>query len=54
MELIRQLSPRLIETAFVVLTIHDNPDKLFEALRAGANGYLLKSAGPDEIAAGIC
>ena len=52
-ELIRQLSPRLIGTAFVVLTIHDNPDKVFEALRAGANGYLLKSARPDEIAAGI-
>ena len=52
-ELIRQLSPRLIETAFVVLTIHDNPDKVFEALRAGANGYLLKSASPNEIAVGI-
>lgn len=52
-ELIRQLSPRLIETAFVVLTIHDNPDKVFEALRAGASGYLLKSAKPNEIAAGI-
>ena len=52
-ELIRQLSPRLIETAFVVLTIHDNPDKIFEALRAGASGYLLKSAKPNEIAAGI-
>jgi DNA-binding NarL/FixJ family response regulator len=52
-ELIRQLSPRLIETAFVVLTIHDNPDKVFEALRAGANGYLLKSSKPNEIAAGI-
>ena len=53
MELIRQLSPRLIETAFVVLTIHDNPDKVFDALRAGANGYMLKSAKPSEIAVGI-
>ena len=52
-ELIRQLSPRLIETAFVVLTIHDDPAKVFEALRAGASGYLLKSAKPNEIAAGI-
>jgi DNA-binding NarL/FixJ family response regulator len=53
MELIRQLSPRLANTAFVVLTIHDNPDKVFTALRAGANGYLLKTAKPNEIAAGI-
>lgn len=53
MELIRQLSPRLANTSFVVLTIHDNPDKVFAALRAGANGYLLKTAKPNEIAAGI-
>lgn len=52
-ELIRQLSPRLPNTAFVVLTIHDDPDKVFNALRAGANGYLLKTAKPNEIAAGI-
>jgi DNA-binding NarL/FixJ family response regulator len=53
MELIRQLSPRMLDTAFVVLTIHDDPDKVFAALRAGANGYLLKTAKPNEIAAGI-
>lgn len=52
-EFIRQLSPRMIETAFVVLTVHDDPEKVFEALRAGANGYLLKTARPGEIAAGI-
>lgn len=52
-EFIRQLSPRMIETAFVVLTIHDDPSKVFEALRAGAHGYLLKTATPAEIAAGI-
>jgi DNA-binding NarL/FixJ family response regulator len=53
MEMIRQLSPRMLDTAFVVLTIHDDPDKVFAALRAGANGYLLKTAKPNEIAAGI-
>ncbi|MBK8040799.1 MAG: response regulator transcription factor [Verrucomicrobiaceae bacterium] len=53
MELIRQLSPRMPNTAFVVLTIHDDPDKVFNALRAGANGYLLKTAKPNEIAASI-
>ncbi len=52
-ELIRQMSPRLGNTAFVVLTIHDDPDKVFAALRAGAHGYLLKSSKPAEIAAGI-
>ena len=53
MELIRQLSPRMASTAFVVLTIHDNPEKVFAALRAGANGYLLKTAKPSEIASSI-
>jgi DNA-binding NarL/FixJ family response regulator len=52
-EFIKEISPRLLNTAFVVLTIHDDPKKVFAALRAGANGYLLKSARPADIAAGI-
>lgn len=52
-EFIKQLAPRLLNTAFVVLTIHDDPQKVFAALRAGANGYLLKSSRPADIAAGI-
>lgn len=52
-EFIRQLSPRMLNTAFVVLTVHNDPDKVFEALRAGASGYLLKTARPGEIVAGI-
>jgi DNA-binding NarL/FixJ family response regulator len=53
MELIRHLSPRMPATAFVVLTIHDDPQKVFAALRAGASGYLLKSSKPAEIISGI-
>lgn len=53
MELIRQMSPRMPNTAFVVLTSHDAPENVFTALRAGANGYLLKTAKPNDIAAGI-
>jgi len=53
MDLIRHLSPRMPATAFLVLTIHDDPQKVFAALRAGASGYLLKSAKPAEIVAGI-
>jgi DNA-binding NarL/FixJ family response regulator len=52
-EMIKQLSPHMPGTAFVVLTIHDDPEKVFGALRAGAHGYLLKSAKPSDIAAGI-
>ena len=53
MELIRHLAPRMPATSFVVLTIHDDPQKVFAALRAGASGYLLKSSKPFEIIAGI-
>lgn len=52
-EMIKQMSPHMPNTAFVVLTIHDDPKKVFAALRAGANGYLLKSSSPSSIAAGI-
>ncbi|MGZ3836180.1 MAG: response regulator transcription factor, partial [Mucilaginibacter sp.] len=27
---------------FIVLTVYDNSEKIFEAIKAGANGYLLK------------
>ena len=52
-EMIKQLSPHMPGTAFVVLTIHDDPEKVFGALRAGAHGYLLKTAKPSDIADGI-
>ena len=37
----------------VMLTISDEESDLFEAIRAGANGYLLKDIPGEEIAAGI-
>lgn len=52
-EWIKEISPHLLNTAFVVLTIHDDSKKVFSALRAGASGYLLKSSSPAEIAEGI-
>jgi DNA-binding NarL/FixJ family response regulator len=37
------------EAAVLVLTMLDDPDSVFAALRAGARGYLLKGSGPEEI-----
>ena len=48
--LIKSLSPNtkvLIQTAF------DNDEHVFGSLKAGAEGYLLKSASPDKILKGI-
>jgi DNA-binding NarL/FixJ family response regulator len=44
--LLRQQLPRL---RIIMLTVFDDADTLFKALRAGACGYLLKRARPEEI-----
>ncbi|WP_038166086.1 response regulator transcription factor [Verrucomicrobium sp. BvORR106] len=39
--------------AIVILTVFEDDDKIFRAICAGAAGYLLKTAGVDDIAAAI-
>ncbi|OAI43420.1 LuxR family transcriptional regulator [bacterium SCGC AG-212-C10] len=39
--------------AIVVLTMHDDDDTVFAAMRAGARGYLLKGAEQDEVSRAI-
>jgi DNA-binding NarL/FixJ family response regulator len=41
--------PTLAETRVVVLTTFDLDEYVYGALRAGAGGFLLKDAGPDEL-----
>jgi len=41
--------PRLAEVAVVMLTTFDEDDQIFAAIRAGASGYLLKDAEPDDL-----
>ena len=40
-------------TRILVLTISDEEDDLYEAIKAGANGYLLKEISIDEIGAAV-
>ncbi len=47
------IKERVPSSRIVMLTISDEETDLFEAIRAGANGYLLKDVPGDEIAAGI-
>lgn len=49
----RQVRARHPETRVIVLTTFDNDEYVFEALQAGASGYLLKNADPDHLAAAI-
>jgi DNA-binding NarL/FixJ family response regulator len=48
--LLKQRNP---EIKVVILTIHADEEYVFQILRAGASGYLLKSAGKKEIFAAI-
>lgn len=43
---IRQSVP---ETKIVILSMHDSPHARQEALKAGANGYVIKTAEPAEL-----
>jgi len=47
---IKKISPK---TKILVLTIHDTEEYILPALKAGANGYLLKYATQDELFEGI-
>ncbi|MFM2359088.1 MAG: hypothetical protein RLY16_1081, partial [Bacteroidota bacterium] len=40
-------------TQFMMFTVYENNDQVFEALKAGANGYLLKKTPPQQIIEGI-
>jgi len=46
---VKDLRPGLPRTQFVMLTMFDDDDLVFNAIAAGANGYLLKRATPEEI-----
>lgn len=48
-ECIRRLKDTGVATQFLVFTIYEDHDQVFEALAAGASGYLLKTASPDRI-----
>jgi DNA-binding NarL/FixJ family response regulator len=47
---IRQLLPT---TKILVLTVSDEEDDLYEAIKSGANGYLLKEISVEEVATAI-
>lgn len=48
-ECVRQLAVRMPEAHFIMLTVHQDTDTIFEALKAGASGYLLKPGRKDEL-----
>ena len=49
----RELAGRAPDVKVIILTIYADDDRVFHALQAGARGYLLKDASPDEILRGV-
>jgi DNA-binding NarL/FixJ family response regulator len=52
-ECIRLVKDKSPSTQFMMFTVYENDDKVFEALKAGASGYLLKNTGLLQIAESI-
>lgn len=48
-ELIQTLKPEMPEKEFIILTVFEDNNNIFNALKAGASGYLLKSTPPAKI-----
>ena len=50
---IRFMKEHFPETEIIMLTVHDDPDKIFQSLCTGASGYLLKNTPFRQIKEGI-
>lgn len=48
-ECVRRLKPKLPKTQFMMLTVYEDTQRIFTALAAGATGYLLKRASPEDL-----
>lgn len=50
---VQQLKGLLAKTQFVMLTVYEDSDMIFNALKVGATGYLLKRSAPTDLIAAI-
>jgi len=48
-ECVKKLKPLLTTTQIIMLTMYDDNEHVFEALKSGASGYLLKRTSPTKI-----
>ncbi|MBK6832576.1 MAG: response regulator transcription factor [Flavobacteriales bacterium] len=52
-EFVRQMAERKKGIQFMMYTVYDDDKRIFDALRFGASGFLLKNSSPDEIVAAV-
>ncbi|MEO5889771.1 MAG: response regulator transcription factor [Ferruginibacter sp.] len=48
-EVVKILKEEQPDILFMMCTVYEDDDKIFEALNAGANGYVLKKTAPDKL-----
>jgi DNA-binding NarL/FixJ family response regulator len=48
-ECVQDLKEQMPETQFMMCTVYDDDDHIFDALKAGATGYILKRTSPAQI-----
>ncbi|WP_434391061.1 response regulator [Melittangium boletus] len=52
-EVTRRVKRRATDVAVLILTSFEDEQKVYEAIQAGASGYLVKRVGPEKIRSGI-
>ncbi|GAA4456185.1 response regulator transcription factor [Rurimicrobium arvi] len=52
-DVVRNMKPLCENTKFMVLTVHEEDENVFEALKAGAQSYIVKKSKPYQILDGI-
>lgn len=48
-DLVKELKPQHPEILYMMCTIYEEDEKIFDALRAGASGYILKKSSPGKL-----
>ena len=53
LEATRKIKDEMPKTSVMMVTMHENPDYLFEAVKAGAAGYVLKDASGERLLSAV-
>src|SRR5215203_4629549 len=53
LEATRKIKQEMPKTSVMIVTMHENPDYLFEAVKAGAAGYVLKDASGERLLSAV-
>lgn len=48
-DLVKELKPMYPEILYMMCTVYEEDEKIFDALRAGASGYILKKSSPSKL-----